>query len=1188
MTYVNLIHQSAIFIATILTCASCLIYTLLKGKNDRTQNKLFIVLLVDVMVSAFSCIGNLIGKNMTVNYSVSMVLSDSCVFVYFLTHTALAPVFFYYSIFVSKANHRISRDLSLAFAVPMIITEVFVITNPLTRWVYSIGPNVTFKREWAEVILYVAAALYYAISTTYVVINWKAMEVRKRIALVYFFMIIIAGVLIQLFIGEVKSELFAEALALMGFMLVIENEDHRIDNQIGIYNRSALREDLRAYLKLVKRFDVISIRLTNSASLQRFNGASELITVVTDYLKEIHPWYRIYHANQNSFMLLCMEGDEGTTDALAHKIHDRFKTSFKATDEEVVLHAYVMTAEIPARFKDTEDIMLMVDGPLPPKTNMDVIGGDGLNYLVRWAEVENAVHRGFTENSYEVFYQPVYDAKEQRVHSAEALLRLHDSLLGEVPPSELIPVAEQNGIIEKIGEFVLEEVCHFFSSGIPVDLGLEYIDINLSVIQCMQTGFVENVVKIVSKYKVEPSRINFEITEAVASSDHEVLDRVMKELKGRGFRFSMDEYGIGYSNMQSIFTNYFDIVKIDRNVLWEAEKSVPERVVLENSVRMMREMNRKILVEGVETQDQINLLNDMAVDYLQGYYFSKPVNQNEFIGILRVTEQARMEEKKARAANEAKSNFLASMSHEIRTPINAVLGMDEMILRECKDDKIREFAQNIEGAGKTLLSLINDILDFSKIEAGDMEITEGEYKLSAMLHDVINMIQIKANQKNLEFKVAVDERIPENLIGDEMRIRQVMLNILNNAVKYTQKGSVTLDVRGTMTGSGKLTLRISVSDTGMGIRKEDMNKLFNKFQRLDLEKNKTIEGSGLGLAITYNLLHLMNGDITVDSEYGKGSTFIISIPQTAVSDTAIGDFKKKYSSYEDDKSTYRELFRAPEARILVVDDTPMNHTVMKQLLKKTLIKIDSVESGLECLDMVGKTAYDIIFLDYRMPGMDGVETLHRMREADPELNRDVPVISLTANALSGAREEFLAEGFSDYLMKPIDSKELEMMLIKYLPEEKVEHGDNDTPVVTRPSSRKTDVSFSESTAGERKWDVLAYLTGFVHLDIDDGIRNCGSKEVYLDILGNVKDEFGQRSDEIWQAFMAEDWGTFTDKVHALKSTMLTIGAKDVAGKARTLEEAGDNRDIDYIRANTPNLLEAYRNLVLKLKSSVGN
>lgn len=421
-------------------------------------------------------------------------------------------------------------------------------------------------------------------------------------------------------------------------------------------------------------------------------------------------------------------------------------------------------------------------------------------------------------------------------------------------------------------------------------------------------------------------------------------------------------------------------------------------------------------------------------------------------------EEAEKAKADAIAAANAKSVFLANMSHEIRTPINAILGMDTMILRECNDNEILEYAGNIQSASQTLLSLINDILDFSKIETGKLELVAGDYALSSLINDVYHMLISKAKEKGLALNIESNKNLPAKLYGDEVRIRQIIVNILNNAIKYTKKGSVTLTVGMSdmklsdmpdHSNDSKLEnitdkntiITFRIADTGIGIKKENISHLFDSFSRFDEEKNKYIEGTGLGLAITKQLVDLMNGEIVVTSEYGKGSVFTVSIPQKIVSDLKIGDISEKYNE-PSNKKKKKSTFTAPDANVLVVDDVKMNINVFKALLKRTEINVDSAMSGSEALDMIKEKKYDIIFLDHMMPDMDGIETYQNMKMLEDNPNKGTTVVMLTANAIMGAKEEYLGIGFSDYLSKPVQAPKLESMILKYLPEELVQRTTN--------------------------------------------------------------------------------------------------------------------------------------------------
>ena len=403
------------------------------------------------------------------------------------------------------------------------------------------------------------------------------------------------------------------------------------------------------------------------------------------------------------------------------------------------------------------------------------------------------------------------------------------------------------------------------------------------------------------------------------------------------------------------------------------------------------------------------------------------------------------EKQAALAAGAAKAKFLANMSHEIRTPINAVIGMNEMILRENQDETIAEYANNIKDASQVLLSLINEILDFSKIDAGKLEITEGEYSTRAMLKNVILGAQVRATKKDLSFDLDIDDDLPKRLIGDEVRITQILNNLLSNAIKYTKEGGVTLSVKGMDTDNGYV-LEFAVKDTGIGIKKEDMEHLFDSFQRLELSKNRYIEGSGLGLNIVKQLTTLMNGTIEVNSEYGEGSCFTVRIPQRLVATEVteedateqvtggIADNAEAKSDTNDEGSAKKAEgpLLIPDAKILAVDDTDINLFILKGLLKRTRAQLDLVASGEACFAKTKEKQYDIILMDHMMPAPDGIETLHMIREDEENLNKETPIIVLTANAIEGVKEQYLAEGFADYLSKPIDVNKLEAMLAQYL------------------------------------------------------------------------------------------------------------------------------------------------------------
>ena len=401
---------------------------------------------------------------------------------------------------------------------------------------------------------------------------------------------------------------------------------------------------------------------------------------------------------------------------------------------------------------------------------------------------------------------------------------------------------------------------------------------------------------------------------------------------------------------------------------------------------------------------------------------------------VRVLEAHKQETQNAIAATKAKSEFLANMSHEIRTPINAIMGMNEMVLQESTQDSVKEYAKDISSASENLLRIVNDILDFSKIESGKLEIINDNYDLGEIIYDVTTLVSSKAESKGLKLNVMVDENLPSKLYGDDKRVRGIITNILNNAVKYTEQGFVNLIING-VAKENIIELSIKVEDSGQGIKEEDLDKIFSGFSQVNVKQNKNIEGTGLGLSITKRLVELMDGSITVKSEFGKGSVFTVILPQQVVSWDKMGNYEShKHVSSEVSAKESKEL-EIPDARILVVDDTPLNLKVISKFLTKTKATVDCIASGEEMLERVQKSYYDIIFLDHMMPNMDGIETLKASKELQNNICENVPVIALTANAIVGAKEMYLEAGFNDYLSKPVKIEALHEMLIKYLPPE---------------------------------------------------------------------------------------------------------------------------------------------------------
>ena len=557
-------------------------------------------------------------------------------------------------------------------------------------------------------------------------------------------------------------------------------------------------------------------------------------------------------------------------------------------------------------------------------------------------------------------------------------------------------------------------------------------------------------------------------------------------------------------------------------------------------------------------------------------YQKLAITIEELSATKKVAEEAKEEAEKAKEiaqqANRAKSEFLANMSHEIRTPINAVLGMDEMILRESDNPKILEYASDIKQAGSMLLSLINDILDFSKIESGKMDIIPVDYDLGILLSDTIDMIRSRAEEKKLQLELNIESNTPVHLHGDEVRLRQILTNILTNAVKYTSEGKVILTVSGKKVSAGTVQLYVSVKDTGIGIKKEDIGRLFDSFQRVDESRNRNIEGTGLGLSITMRLLNLMGSRLEVESTYGEGSDFYFYLEQKQLDDEVIGEDIQKY--YENEKgkmSISAEQFYAPDAKILVVDDNEMNLKVFLGLLKNYGMQIDTAMSGKECLARMEKNAYHMIFMDHLMPEMDGVETLRRIRELKTNQSKDAVIIILTANAVSGAREMFLKEGFVDYLSKPIIAVKLEKMIRKYLPAELLLRND-------LGQKEEISVSSDDHVKGAQAENGL--------VDWKKGKLLCMEDEdFYREMLQTFLDSHSDM--QLSRYYEESDFENYRIKVHAMKSNLANIGAVSVSEMAKQLELALKNdNNVSYVQEHHEEFMTVYEKVESEVKAYI--
>lgn len=591
--------------------------------------------------------------------------------------------------------------------------------------------------------------------------------------------------------------------------------------------------------------------------------------------------------------------------------------------------------------------------------------------------------------------------------------------------------------------------------------------------------------------------------------------------------------------------------------------------------------------ERLDAYDKVYALSERPL-YQNSIYRGEVYLMDDITDSVEYTNKIALERDRADEANATKSNFLSNMSHEIRTPMNAIVGMTDIMLRGRHSDEDKFYLESIKSSGSALLAIINDILDFSKIESGKMEIVNDEYYPLPLVEELKMMFMTRIGDKPVKLMYEIDENLPAKLYGDSVRIRQIIINFVNNAIKFTEVGYVRLKMSVEPISDDNINLTVAVEDSGSGIKPEDKEKLFNAFSQVDTRKNHAKEGTGLGLAISKNLVDLMNGTIGVESEYGSGSTFSFTIPQKVLDATPAN----RVEYHKEDENFLN--FTAKNANILLVEDNEINVKVAQGLFAPLGFHMDVAENGLVSLKRVSENHYDLILMDHLMPVMDGIEATQKIRSFDGEYFKTVPIIALTANAIASARDEYFSAGMNDFIGKPINLKELAGVLRKWLPAELIEENtigvsmtegalyaakeasnmlwsDMDKKDTSLDDALENIVELSESES-QKEDKKMSYG----ELDRSVGIQYCGTEELYESVLEDFYRLIDSKSAKIEDLWHGNDIRNYTIEVHALKSTARMIGASELSELAFAMEQAGNANDLDSINEKTPVLMEMYR------------
>lgn len=629
-------NRSAFYIGAALISIFCLVYTMLQHHTGKPNNRIFILGLVNLLITA-TCDSLFYYYRPYAPYNdAARIVYLTSNYIYFVMHSLLSMFMLFYAMFATQNFERTSWRRLFVYLFPCAISELLVITNPFTGWVYHFDSELNFVRGPAEAAIYIAGAIYLVQTIWVFLFRWNGLTRRTRIILIVSFFIMVLCIGLQVMYPDMQIELFGEAIAFMGLMIAIEYDDEWMDATTGVCNRNALLRDLRNQFDQKTPFSAICIRLLNYDATRRIlnKNENEIAVPFADELKKIHYYYDIYRVMPDSYVMIMRRRNSVHFEKIKSEVIERLKDGYKYNDTWIPIRSMIIAAEYPERIKSIEDLLTICEGDFDFETGEEgMLSEHELDRMLAQSKMERLLHEGMAQKSLEIYYQPAYDAQTHKIDSAEALIRYEDFGEDVFMPHDFIKVAEKNGSIMELGDYILNEVCSFLESGVPERIGINYINVNLSVLQCMSPDFEKRVLKILGHYPdVKPSMINFEIMDTISARDYEDISSAIIRLKNAGFKFSMEGYGMGYSNMYSIFALDFDMIKIDKTLLWDADKSKEGRIILENSIKMVHNTGSIVTLVGIESKEQMDMIKNLPVDRLQGFYLSMPMTRSEIEG----------------------------------------------------------------------------------------------------------------------------------------------------------------------------------------------------------------------------------------------------------------------------------------------------------------------------------------------------------------------------------------------------------------------------------------------------------------------------------------------------------------------------------------------------------------------------